>query len=201
MRTKTVRKNKKLILLISVVAILILALTAGTTLAWLKSSSGPVVNTFTPAKVTSQVEEDIDGAVKRDVKIKNTSNIDAYIRATVVINWVDAQGNVAAQKPVEGTDYKIEYNLGTNGAGWWKGNDGYYYYSSPVSPLGTDNDGDLTGILINSCQLAEGAQVPDGYSLSVEIIADAIQSVPTHVVEDNWHVTVNDGGTISKKGN
>ena len=55
MRTKTVRKNKKLILLISIVAILILALTAGTTLAWLKASSGPVVNTFEPARVTSQV--------------------------------------------------------------------------------------------------------------------------------------------------
>ena len=137
MRTKTVRKNKKLVLLISVVTILILALTAGTTLAWLKSSSGPVVN---------------------------TSNIDAYIRATVVINWVDDKGNIAAQKPEAGKDYTISYASNT---GWWPGDDGFYYYSSPVAPWKTTDDKDLTGILINSCQLAEGAQVPDGYSLSV----------------------------------
>ena len=196
MRTKTVRKNKKLVLLISVVAILILALTAGTTLAWLKSSSGPVVNTFEPAKVTSQVEETINGTVKEDVKIKNTSNIDAYIRATVVVNWVDDDGNIAAQKPVAGTDYTISYASDT---GWWKGNDGYYYYSSPVAPWKTANNGDLTGVLINSCQLDAGANVPEGgYHLSVEIIADAIQSVPTKVVRDNWHVAVSADGTISK---
>lgn len=197
MRTKTVRKNKKLVLLISVVAILILALTAGTTLAWLKSSSGPVVNTFEPARVTSQVEEKTDNGIKSEVKIKNTSNIDAYIRATVVINWVDDKGNVAAQKPVKDTDYTIEYNLSNDG--WWQGNDGYYYYSSAVKPADKNNDG-LTGILINSCQLKDGAQAPEGYSLSVEIIADAIQSVPDKAVREAWNVTVADG-KIKPSGN
>lgn len=192
MRKTTIRRNKKLILLISVVAILILALTAGTTLAWLKASSGPVVNTFEPARVTSQVEEKTDKGIKSEVKIKNTSNIDTYIRATVVINWVDKDGNVAAQKPVAGTDYTISYASDT---GWWQGNDGYYYYSSAVKPADKNNDG-LTGILINSCQLKAGANVPDGYSLSVEIIADAIQSVPTRAVEGSWPVEVNANGAI-----
>lgn len=194
MRTNTMKrnKNKKLILLISIVAILILALAAGTTLAWLNAKTDPMVNTFEPAKVTSEVEETLDNAVKKDVKIKNTSNIDAYIRATVVINWVDKAGNVAGQKPVENTDYTISYNLSNDG-GWWKGDDGYYYYSSAIAP------DDLTGVLIKECQLKAGAKVPEGYSLSVEIIADAIQSVPTSVVADKWNVTVNDNGTISKK--
>lgn len=191
MRTKTVRRNKKLILLISIVAILILALTAGTTLAWLKASSGPVVNTFEPARVTSQVEEKTNNGIKSEVKIKNTSNIDAYIRATVVINWVDKDGNIAAQKPVKGTGYTIEYNLTSNG--WWQGNDGYYYYSSAVAPE------DLTGVLIKECK-AVADKAPEGYSLSVEIIADAIQSVPDKAVSDAWNVTVADG-KIKPSGN
>lgn len=191
MRKTTIRRNKKLILLISVVAILILALTAGTTLAWLKASSGPVVNTFTPARVTSQVEESIKDGVKSDVRIKNTSNIDAYIRAIVVINWVDKDGNIAAQKPVKGTGYTIEYNLTSNG--WWQGNDGYYYYSSAVAPE------DLTGVLIKECK-AVADKAPEGYSLSVEIIADAIQSVPDKAVSDAWNVTVADG-KIKPSGN
>ena len=41
-------------------------------------------------------------------------------------------------------------------------------------------------------------QTPDGYSLSVEKIADAIQSVPKDAVESSWPVTVNEDGTISK---
>ena len=193
MRKTTIRRNKKLILLISMVAILILALTAGTTLAWLKAQTGAVVNTFTPAVVTSQVEESIDGAVKKDVQIQNTSNIDAYIRAAVVVNWVDASGNVAAQKPVEGTDYTIKYNL--IDGGWWE-RDGYYYYPSAVAPDGR------TGVLISSCQLASSATVPEGYSLSVEIIADAIQSVPAKAVEDSWGVNVIDGAiTAPSSGN
>lgn len=190
MRKTTIRRNKKLILLISVVAILILALTAGSTLAWLKASSGPVVNTFEPARVTSQVEESIKYGVKSDVRIKNTSNIDAYIRATVVINWVDKDGNVAAQKPVEGTDYTIKFPKGTK---WFTGPGGYYYFPNPVASKAS------TDVLIDECTAVAG-KAPAGYYLSVEIIADAIQSVPTHVVVDSWKVKVDtDGVTI--KGN
>ena len=189
MRTKTVRKNKKLVLLISVVAILILALTAGTTLAWLKSSSGPVVNTFEPARVTSQVEEKTDNGIKSEVKIKNTSNIDAYIRATVVINWVDKQGNVAAQKPVAGKDYTIIFPEKTK---WFTGPGGYYYFPTPVASKAS------TDVLIDKCT-AVADKAPEGYSLSVEIIADAIQSVPTHVVVDSWKVKLDtDGKTIKE---
>ena len=36
-------------------------------------------------------------------------------------------------------------------------------------------------------------QAPEGYSLSVEIIADAIQGVSDDVVKDAWGVTAEDG--------
>lgn len=179
--------KRSLVLVVSVLA-LVLAV-AGGTLAWLTANSGPVTNTFTPAQVTCTVEETFDGTTKSDVKIKNTSNIDAYIRAYVVVTWKNAQGNVYG-KPVKDTDYTIEYATGT---GWDKGSDGYYYYTSPV----VANDG-LTGVLITKCEpVADKA--PAGYDLSVEIIAEAIQSLPTTTVTSVWPVTVDANGALAPK--
>lgn len=179
--------KRSLVLVVSVLA-LVLAV-AGGTLAWLTANSGPVTNTFTPAQVTCTVEETFDGTTKSDVKIKNTSNIDAYIRAYVVVTWKDAQGNVYG-KPVKDTDYTIEYATGT---GWDKGSDGYYYYTSPVAA----NDS-LTGVLITKCEpVADKA--PAGYDLSVEIIAEAIQSLPTTTVTSVWPVTVDANGALAPK--
>lgn len=181
-----IKNKKKIVLLVSIAAIALIA--AGVTVAWLVAKTDAVVNTFTPAKVTSEVVEDFDKTTKTDVKIKNTSNIDAYIRATVVINWVDGDGNVAAQKPVKGTDYTITFPENTK---WFTGSGGYYYFPNPVA------SGYFTDVLIYECKAVAG-KAPEGYSLSVEIIADAIQSVPKDAVESSWPVTVNEDGTISK---
>lgn len=190
MKTKTFTSNKKLILLISIVAIMILAITAGTTIAFLKAETGTVTNTFTPAKVTTDITEGFDGKTKSNVQIKNTGDINACIRAAVVVNWVDGGGNIYPEQPVADKDYTIDYNLVTSGDGWYKIDD-YYYYSKPVPP------GDVTGVLIKKCEPVEG-NAPDGYDLSVEIIADAIQSVPLDAIQDAWGVTVNDNGLVTK---
>ena len=183
--------KRSLVLVVSVLA-LVLAV-AGGTLAWLTANSGPVTNTFTPAKVTCEVKEDFNGTTKKDVQIKNTSNIDAYIRAYVVVTWKNAQGNVYG-KPVEETDYTISYDLSH---GWVQGNDGYYYYTSPVTA-----NGGLTGVLISNCQLNSGVTPPaDGYSLSVEIIAEAIQSVPAKAVGEAWGVTIANGTVTAYSAN
>lgn len=178
--------KRSLVLVVSVLA-LVLAV-AGGTLAWLTANSGPVTNTFTPAQVTCTVEETFDGTTKSDVKIKNTSNIDAYIRAYVVVTWKNAEGNVYGKLPVKDTDYTIEYATDT---GWGEGSDGYYYYTSPVAA----NDG-LTGVLITKCKPVNG-KAPADYDLSVEIIAEAIQSLPATTVASVWPVTVNTDGTLT----
>lgn len=196
MKTKTFTSNKKLILLISIVAIMILAITAGTTIAFLKAETGTVTNTFTPAKVTTDITEGFDGKTKSNVQIKNTGDINAYIRAAVVVNWVDDDGNIYPKQPVAGedNDYTITYNLVTSGDGWYKIGD-YYYYSKPVPPK--DNEpNNVTGVLITECKPVEG-KAPDGCYLSVEIIADAIQSVPLDAIQDAWSVTVNDDGSVT----
>lgn len=176
--------KRSLVLVVSVLA-LVLAV-AGGTLAWLTANSGPVTNTFTPAQVSCEVDETFQNNVKSAVSIKNTSNIDAYIRAYVVVTWKDAEGNVYGKLPVKDTDYTMTM---PNNTKWFKSGD-YYYYPDAV-PSGAS-----TGMLIKECKLI-GTPPADGYSLSVEIIAEAIQSLPATTVASVWPVTVNADGTLT----
>ena len=178
--------------LVLVVSVLVLVLAAvGGTLAWLVSDDS-ASNSFTPAYVTCTVDEKFESGIKSDVMIKNTSNIDAYIRAYAVVTWKDAQGNVYGQKPVAGRDYAIIMPENTK---WVKSGD-YYYYTDAVPA------GDPTGVLIRQCTLADSAVVPEGYSLSVEIIAEAIQSLPEKAVGEAWGVTIANGNvTAYNSGN
>ena len=169
-------KRKSFLVLFSLALILLFAV--GGTLAYIVTSTNDVKNTFEPAQVACEVEEQFDGTIKSDVKIRNTGDIDAYIRAAVIITWKDSDGNISAVAPVAGTDYNIIYQLGD----WIKGSDGYYYFKNPVAA------GAVTGTaLIDSCELLESCNRPgDNYDLSVEILADAIQSTPDNAVEESW---------------
>ena len=177
--------SKKFIVITAVV--LLLFVTVGSTLAYIFTKTEPVENTFNPSRVACAVVEngsatentdDIleTGITKTDVKIKNTGDTDAYIRVAVVVNWMSADGTrVWATKPVEGDDYTINLDLNN---GWSPVGD-YYYYGSAVAPC-THKDGDehagcMTSVLIRSCTSVPG-RAPDGYYLSVEIVASAIQS-------------------------
>lgn len=177
--------KRSLVLVVSVL-VLLLAVVGGT-LAWLTVQDGAITNTFSPSHVTCEVDENLNDTTKSDVKIKNTSDIPAYIRAYIVVTWKDSEGNVYGQKPVIGTDYTMAMAQNT---GWVTGNGGYYYYTSPVAV------GDTTDVLISSCAQVGGTN-PDGYALSVEIIAEAIQSTPDTAVTSAWGVTVS-GGKIVK---
>lgn len=177
--------KRSLVLVVSVLVLLLAV--AGGTLAWLTAQDS-VTNTFSPAYVTCDVAENFENGIKSGVKIKNTSNIPAYIRAYIVVTWKDSTGNVYGQMPVKDKDYTMEIPSDT---GWVKGSDGYYYYTSPVAVGGS------TGTLISECKPVEG-RAPNGYNLSVEIIAEAIQSVPTTTVGDVWGsvASVDSNGTL-----
>ena len=97
---KKMKKTKRILLLALVVAIL--ACGVGGTIAYLITNTGSVVNTFQPAYVTSQVNEDFNngGTTKSNVTITNTGNVSAYIRAAIVITWQDADDNTMPAQPV-----------------------------------------------------------------------------------------------------
>ena len=193
--------NRKSILITSVALLLLVAV--GTTLAYVFTKTEPVENKFNPSKVSCAVVENGNlsentanvvqtGNNKTNVQIKNTGDTDAYIRVAVVINWMSEDGTkVWATKPVEGTDYSITYATGT---GWVKGSDGYWYYTRSVPPTDGSN---LTGILISDAKVLKDAP-QEGYYLSIEIVASALQAKPASVVTSQWGVTVANDGTISK---
>lgn len=173
------RMNRTAILFMAIV--MLIGAVIGSTVAFLITNTGPVENKFAYASVSCTVNESFDGSTKQNVRITNTGSTDAYIRATYVVNWVDAQGNIVASVP-EG----YSYALTENPDGYWtKGNDGYFYYLSPVAP-GNSTPGSLL-----TCTAAR-PENPE-YRLSVEILATAIQSTPAKAVTEAWGVTPTSG--------
>lgn len=185
MNGKRVMKTKQPVALVAL--LLLLCCTVAGTLAYLVTSTDPVTNTFTPASVSTEVKEDFDGITKSNVTIKNTGNIDAYIRATVVVNWASDKevGVVSGTAPKEGTDYTIDWTM----VNWVKVGD-YYYYTQKVAAKGE------TKQLFTDCKLKEGVTPPSGYHLQVTILADGIQAEPVHVVADVWKDVRVDGGKL-----
>lgn len=184
------RRSHKPTLLMMALAI-VLGAFVGTTVAYLFTNTDALTNTFKPANVTTEITEDFKNNVKNNVQVKNTGDIDAYIRAAVVVTWQDDKGNVHPTAPVADTDYTVTFPTNT---GWVKHTDGFYYYTSAVASDKT------TGILLTDCKPAEG-KAPAGYHLSVEILASAIQSEPASAVQDAWNVTVKTDGTLNVGGN
>lgn len=185
------RQNVKKIGSGFVLLILAVVLAIGGTLAFIIANTEEVKNEFTPGEVSCKVLEDFDKITKSNVRIENTGNTAAYIRATYVVTWQKDDGKVNtvnAKQPVEGTDYTIEF---AKDSGWEKIGD-YWYYTSPVAA------GDETRALIDTCALKDGVKAPEGYHLSVEIIASAIQSDPDTVVAEKWKVNVVDGKIAAK---
>lgn len=165
-------KKKSLITQVSLLAIL--CVTAGGSLAFLVDTDGPVTNIFNPSKVTTYVDEDVTiPGEKKNVRIQNTGDTDAYIRAAVVVTWKNAAGEIAGVKPVPDTDYEMDIP----GSGWSQIGD-YYYWKGIVAPEDdpetTDIKENMTGELITKCTYK--ANAPEGYYLSVEIIGSGIQA-------------------------
>ena len=167
--------KKTWVLLLLLLAMVLCAI--GGAYAYITAKTDEISNHFTPVKVTCKVEESFDGAVKQDVRIRNTGDIDGFIRAMLVFNWVDAEGNVLSAAPIEGTDYAIEWGSDQ----WKKGSDGYWYYTKAVAPNG------VTEQLIKSVTLTS---TKDGWKLQVQILATAFQADPPAAIEGAWGVAV-----------
>lgn len=165
-----------------------------------------LVNTFLPAYVDSEVVEKFDGEEKSEIKIKNTSNVEAYLRMKIITYWQDSKGNIVAIPPktltiVHDPDH-------------WFLQDGYYYYKHPVPA------GDVTfyDLLDGNTTISLETYTPDNddenddendgednddvtytYYPVVEIVSEAFQSKPAHAVQSNWGVTVGPNRDISEK--
>ena len=182
------RISKKTVIVI-LSAALLLAATVGVTLAFLVDKTPSLDYNFVPVAVSCKVQEnmDLETNTKTNVAVQNTGDIPAYVRAAVVVTWVSEEsGSTYGGAPVQGRDYVAEFSSD----GWKKGTDGFYYCTSPISPEG------VTPILLNKIYpVAEKA--PEGYVLSVQIVASAIQAEPAEAVVSAWRATVNSDGTVT----
>lgn len=181
------KRNNKKIILLAVSLLLVMFAAIGGTVAYLIDSTGEVKNTFVPASVPPEVVEKIDGNVKENVAIKNTGNVDAYIRVKVVVTWKNEAGDVYKDAPVKETDY----NWADGDSKWKLHTDGFYYYTVPVAA------GASTGILFTNCKPFED-KAPEGYSLSVDIHAQSVQAEPADVVGKTWGVVISEGSVTAK---
>lgn len=181
-----VRMNRTAVLFMAI--IMLIGAVVGSTVAYLITKTGSVENQFTYAGVSCEVTEKFENNTKEHVQVKNTGSTDAYIRATYVVNWLDADGNIVTSVP-DGYRYEL-YELTENPDNkWTKGDDGYFYYLSPVAP----DKSTLGSLLTCTVTYPENPE----YTLSVEILATAIQSTPAKAVKEAWGV---DPETLSQGG-
>lgn len=173
---KTPHMSKRAALLV-LSLVMILSVFVGGTLAYIILRTDEVKNTFTPGTVDTSITEDFpDSKEKKNVAIDNSaSKVDVYVRAKVVVTWVDKDGNTLPETPrPNGVDYTISYN-DTD----WQLHEGYWYCNKLVEA------GKKSPNLIESCKPLEG-KGPVGAHLQVTILSQSIQASPDDAVKEAW---------------
>ena len=181
---KTLRTGR--VTAIVMATVLLLALAIGGTVAWLSTNDEPITNTFTPSKVVCEVTEKFNGTVKSDVNVQNTGDIDAFIRVKLVTYRTNDAGD-----HIGGTAELPRFELGDN---WVKYGD-YYYYTKPVAP----NRAPVTNLTKSSMTLKGNYDDADGGNQAIDVMAEAIQSVPEAAVQAAWgeNFSINEDGSLN----
>lgn len=166
-------QRKSLVLLIALALLLTCAVSG--TAAFLAVGSGPLTNTFTPAKLDTKIVEAFNGQRKSAIHVQNNGTIDAYVRVGVYGYWAVKDS---------GGDEKIiaPWSFTATPADGWAENGGWYYYTRKLAP------GETTGNLLKT-DITEAGQ-PDSYPsayLVVNVIHQSIQTEPAQALTDaNW---------------
>lgn len=174
--------NKKTLLI--VLGVFLLLTVTYTTIAYLANES-TIDNSFIPGVVRSNVNEEFNNIVKRNVSIKNNGNVKEYIRVFINVYYKNSSGVVLSDVPVKDVDYSLTLSSSTN---WlYNSSDGFYYYKMPVDP-NTDTD-----ILITECTELINHM---GKIFNVDILSQSIQAEPESAVSFSWGVTTNNGNIV-----
>lgn len=162
--------TKKKILLVSLT--LIFAIGAGVTTAYMWKQGDTKTATFGEAHVDCEVTTE-----NNIYYVKNTGNVDCYVRVTFTVNFMDNEGNLHYTKPIAGTHYELVTSTSGN---WIEGADGYWYYKEAISP----KEKTLTGVVKVT---PHNTNLPQGYSLKAIVNAEAVQALPeqyTNMTDD-----------------
>ena len=180
-------KNKRLLIL-AIIALFLCAVIVS--VAYMFKNTNLFVNTLEHSVVQCAVVENFDQGtgVKSSVMLRNTGNIDEFLRVRLISYWVDAEGNVLGKPSVMPA---VNYDE----ANWIKADDDTYYYKYSVTPNELSAE-----LLISPVQLATDVYSSGDGTQTVyqvlEVIPEAIQSKPAGAAHDMWGVTVN-GNSIT----
>lgn len=145
-------RTRKIQRIAAAAAVLLLGITGtAATFASVTAVSDSVVNTFMAGEVKTVIEEEPDGIIEKNRVIKknptvhNNGKSNAFVRARVTKSpaddsligllygsWTNGtfqSGGTALQV----SDYGM-YDPDGDGIGWYKADDGWYYYSVPIAP-------------------------------------------------------------------
>lgn len=176
-------KTRKIYLGLLIAVLIASLILCGTVIAYMFRQTEYKDNKLTPANVSCEILETVTNNEKTSIQIKNTGNIDAYLRVRLVSYWVDADGNIVAKPSPE-----LSITLAE---GWITGSNNTYYYKRPVAP------GTPTPNLLKDGTSIYLEQDENGYLQVIEVFAEAIQSEPKKAVTSAWNVTLDDNGNIT----
>jgi len=171
--------KKSVVIAATLLAVLFIA--SGVSFALMKNTSNKLENEFDSGTVDCEVVEEPTG----ETKVENTGTYSEYVRATVIAMWQNSKGEIAPYAPVLGTDYTMTFNTTD-----WFEKDGIYICKKALA-VGETSPKLLSGVASVS------GKVPEGYTLTVEVTANGIQSAPAEAVETAWGVTVANDGTLT----
>lgn len=164
--------------------ILILAVGGAGVVAYMFRETDETDDTVPTARVSCDVSETLAGNAKSEITVKNTGNIEAYIRVRLVAYWTDEQGNRAYRTAsVPSFDYDASAWLAD------AENDTYYYRTRVAAGTSTEN------LLGSQIVLARDGE----YFLTVEVFAEAIQAAPSDAAASAWSLEIDSSGKITAK--
>lgn len=186
--------KKRLIGLIA--AVVTVCIAVGGTIAYLFAKTEPITNTFEMSSVDIDIEENLDGNVKKDVYVKNTSDTPIYVRVRFVTYWetIDTGeiiADVNGENPPLPFDADSDTVPGEIRDDWFRVGD-YFYYALPVQP------DDSTSKLFDEFPLVIDEK--NNRQQVLEVFAEGIQRLPVEAVESVWTDVVvqdsTDNGTL-----
>lgn len=172
------RKKPVPVLVWILIVLALVGMSFGGAVAYLSASTPQVENDFTVASAPNpQVYNNNNGEYYVDI---GDPGYAVYVRAAVVVNWKNKEGNVLAVAP---TEFSI-----TPGDNWFE-HGGFYYYNEAVNNETVANP-IFTSISANTSKT--------GYTLTVDVAVQTIQALGTtdednvDAVKDAWGMSASE---------
>lgn len=167
-------KSKKIIFALALGVAIMVTSTVGT-LAYLKSNSGTVVNTFTVGSVETEIDENVNPSRNlKEVRVVNTGKNDCLVRMRVVIS--PEKSGIA----IDNYNNKFEQK-----------SDGFWYYKG-ILKAPTKNEYYATPYLFTNYTIPEGFK--DNFTITV--YQEAVQAM-VHLTDGTTISAYNNDGSYN----